>query len=1844
MSKMLGLMVILGACLAASEHLTCSVCDEGTYCFDDEKYVCPQFSSSLIQSGHVQNCTCLDGYFKVLDPTLQSNFSCLICPSDSYCNDNQKLNCPNFSISNTMSSIITDCKCKPGYSMSETGTCEECVAGKFKTVADNSACTPCPNNTYSDNTAAISVDVCQDCPLFSSSPSGSVSLTECECNTGYEAWGFQCVPTCNQFSSRSEEGGYCRCDAGYSGNDGGPPSYDTDCIACEAGHFKSIVGPTACQPCPEKTYSPVSGTITCIACHNHSFSLQGSTIHAQCVCEVGFEKVDATCSPCVPGFVKDDIGDHTCTVCNAGSFSLGAAALCTLCPPGQFQHSTGASECHNCVSGSSSLYGYAGCECNAGFEPVCDDCQVFLDDTNPPLLSPDASCSPCRVGYYKDIVYNRACDVCPAGKYTLAPGNDNSANCITCDGFTEDVAEGRVCSSCPDNSQALPGSTSITSCKCNAGFTGPNGGTCSACAPGTFKSSLGSALCQNCPAGSVDKGDVSLRDTSSNTCVECEAGKYSLTITHCEDCPANTQSPIGSADVSACICNIDYEKVNGVCSQCLAGYIKTVAGNELCTACGVATYDLNNACEPCPTNTSSPEASESISACTCIAGHTGNDGSPCASCEPGKFKPTTGSASCTACGPGTYYSGTAPYIYNHCVNCPFHSESPEASYSITQCICIPGYIREENICRDCSEGSYCPNQFTETQCNEGSSSAPTSSTSNDCICVPGYVGERNNCTRCPVDNYCSGDASQTACPQHSTTLTVGGKSSITDCICNPGFYESNNQCLVCLQDHYCFHDSLITCPGNSSALQQQGEEERCICNEYFRKDETVDTHCVQCGDELVCHGTVDGITDGVIEYCSQEQPGHPASTNVNQRCLCPPGSFCDDGQASDSCSETGELCNTCPNDFYCYDNRKYACILNAISPVNSSNVSACVCKPGYYRETDGSCLVCPIGSFCENEIRTACNSFDGQLTTHATASIYRSDCICSLGFFRHNTSDLCKWCPLDIFCPSETLTTLPNVGDCQPNEYTVNRGSHSQSQCKCDAGFFLSDEAGTASCLPCARGELCGGGEVIPEVCHIHNRTANIDHTACVCMEGFEQNENIQCAPCKPGFFKDIFGNHGCDLCPDGTYSFNTTTCLPCRVNSSSSADRLTCLCDAPLELHDDTCVLCGSNQYYDNGCQPCPDHSTTLGDLGELGVASCHCNSGYYFSVNLCLPCPPNSYEHQGQCQSCGAGAFSPEASQSVDACQCNATQCQQFVFDGNCSGACEVEPEPCSMCQLGYNKSHVSDIGNTDLCIQCPLHTYQDQLGQALCVDCDPTRMTLALGSTELDMCICQPGHEGGLATQSAACTQCNLGHFKADSGNFLCNRCPIGKFTDVVESIACTLCSEHGSTSGATFGANTTMSDASVSGSDCICNLGYFQNSQDSENLFCEQCHRGSYKSNKGMQTCDLCGVGDFIHTFGKDEVGAVSSTHCENCPTFAGQLEVEVSLVDLMDGITDCQCFPGHDTWSSSACQTCEDYEFKLGFNNDECQFCADGLYFVNHNQACEACDLIDATDSQRRHTLQAVNTGDSSLRWGQDEADCVCDLGHFRISDSCHQCAPGSYRNETEVLTCTPCAIDTYQEESAALGCKFCPTNSHTVATGRSSITDCRCDAGYELHPSEHRCIPCTAGTYAPHSTNVCQQCAENSYSLDIAAICTPCAANERSQAGSSQEGYCNCVPGFGGNVTHPLICTVCPYNTFSTGGVPLTDQRPVCTACPNFKNSPMQSTTASHCKCVPGYEDVGSDPLADCTPCINGQYSTGGENKACRLCGFGSISNPESAATSFSDCLCSAADGLLALT
>ena len=109
---------------------------------------------------------------------------------------------------------------------------------------------------------------------------------------------------------------------------------------------------------------------------------------------------------------------------------------------------------------------------------------------------------------------------------------------------------------CPDNSATIVVSAALFSasdCTCNAGYTGPDGGTCVACAAGTYKAGTGDAAC-----------DV---------------------------CPANSASPAGSTVSTACTCNAGYTGPDGgTCVACAAGTYKTVEGPSACNVCAAGKY------------------------------------------------------------------------------------------------------------------------------------------------------------------------------------------------------------------------------------------------------------------------------------------------------------------------------------------------------------------------------------------------------------------------------------------------------------------------------------------------------------------------------------------------------------------------------------------------------------------------------------------------------------------------------------------------------------------------------------------------------------------------------------------------------------------------------------------------------------------------------------------------------------------------------------------------------------------------------------------------------------------------------------------------------------------------------------------------------------------------------------------------------------------------------------------------------------------------------------------------------------------------------------------------------
>ena len=120
---------------ALGDHLQCSVCEAGSFCFADASTLCVEHSESPVGSRNASDCVCYPGYH-------EENRVCKRCPAGSYCPGNDAhVACPVNSFSPEFSSGIVDCECVAGFTgVAEVG-CVECAMGSFKTERGSAACT-----------------------------------------------------------------------------------------------------------------------------------------------------------------------------------------------------------------------------------------------------------------------------------------------------------------------------------------------------------------------------------------------------------------------------------------------------------------------------------------------------------------------------------------------------------------------------------------------------------------------------------------------------------------------------------------------------------------------------------------------------------------------------------------------------------------------------------------------------------------------------------------------------------------------------------------------------------------------------------------------------------------------------------------------------------------------------------------------------------------------------------------------------------------------------------------------------------------------------------------------------------------------------------------------------------------------------------------------------------------------------------------------------------------------------------------------------------------------------------------------------------------------------------------------------------------------------------------------------------------------------------------------------------------------------------------------------------------------------------------------------------------------
>lgn len=536
--------------LAATSMSTCSSC--------------PMYASTggLTGSDEATDCTCNAGYTGANGgtclacvtgtyKTASGAQACTLCPNNTYSSavaatlSSTCSACQANAVSVMGSDAYTDCHCLPGYLTNNIGlpnaTCTQCSAGSFNPTLGATTCSKCQGGYQSSSPGAVSSEQCVGCPVNTWSPTGAAQCEACPGNSSALAL--------------SDEITDCKCLAGYysvTGQDG------ATCQACPAGTFKPLPGAAACTQCPVNTYSTAlaaTSSSTCQACTNNAVSPVGSSSSSMCLCDLGFKIYIPTISnlarscgvsfnqPClaqVDSFRENGGCQGTTTTETCASFGTDNNEWTSFTTAAAFMDPQ---------------YGQAPMDSwwRVDFSrrmTVTDVKLIAKPKINWGQCGPNGAWHhPCIVGYEWTGPNMR-----------ITVGDTDSFN----------SPNNALCYTTPDESYG------IRTVTCTQPVTGrflfvhqrginTNGGSyhssgllafaevqpigrfadatneCLACTAGTYKDTLGSAACTNCPANTYS-GMSAARNVSV-----------------CTQCYTNSIAPAGSDDIYDCGCSSGYE-------------------------------------------------------------------------------------------------------------------------------------------------------------------------------------------------------------------------------------------------------------------------------------------------------------------------------------------------------------------------------------------------------------------------------------------------------------------------------------------------------------------------------------------------------------------------------------------------------------------------------------------------------------------------------------------------------------------------------------------------------------------------------------------------------------------------------------------------------------------------------------------------------------------------------------------------------------------------------------------------------------------------------------------------------------------------------------------------------------------------------------------------------------------------------------------------------------------------------------------------------------------------------------------------------------------------------------
>ena len=1242
--------------------------------------------------------------------------------------------------------------------------CMQCIPGKYKSEIANNVCVQCPSNTYLNYSGADDRSDCIDCPANMQSPWGTDAITGCICNVG------------------------------FYGPPGGP------CTRCQTGTYAAVAGQASCTACPANQDSP----------------LQSDEI-TDCACVQGYTGPNGgNCSKCDFNTYKTTTGNHSCTSCVVNTMTLQTGNSnpdSCICTPGYFQNysnlarSCGVFGTESCPVTSSTAptsawmqqWGFSGASItyiNDGVEDTKYVASVYPGENgNPNWYRIDLEKQSWLLGVYVLLAWNSP----ESNWWNFAIGDGTSWNSVG----------NNVCKSDFDRGLPVNGLekkwVTVTCDKIYKGrylyiykFNDPPKSVghlmvaevvpfgyldqCSNCLAGTYKPLPGPSQCTNC---AVHKYSTATAATSNTTC---------------QNCPANTVSASGSGVLTACKCNLGYTSPSGdglACDACVQGKYKTATGSQACTDCDLGKYSgavaLTTAtCTSCDLNQmTNGTGKDELADCRCNAGFTGNDGTHCFACDAGKYKPTTGDATCTLCPQDRYLTTTAATSGAACLACPTSSQAPTGSSAKAACICNMGYTGPGGSAGDppafiggtpdmtvpCGEN-------WNSNCNLAIYKPASRSDGYDAYQI--VSGHYTSTASVDAGSYTAAMSGWPTGSQYSQYFQVDLQSSRT---VTSGLWWGNmgeRRGSVRIGNTNVNTAAYRTLIANNPA-EYHPSFLGSLCAENLGATEHTYFTCISpiVGRYVYLLSNTPDIwflTDIILRgyngpwygYCNACVAGTYKPTNGSATCT-----NCVADTYSTVVAATSNTCVGCP--------------LYMQSAVASGAITNCKCNAGYTGSDGVLCVGCVAGKYktvvgsvlCSNcavnTFSTAVNKSDASCTTclsvttgpsqSLAGSALQTDCKCNMGYSGSDGST-CIACPLGAYKPSVGNATCSL---CPTNTYQPALARTASSDCLGCPDFSLSLQASDQL-------------------------------TDCECQSGYFGANGGTCSECYAGKFKPLKGPQDCDLCPNGTYSgvFAATSngvCDACQENSLSWAGSTVltdCKCDSGFFTENFGtptvyCRTCGNGTYNTHlnatACSKCAAglYSTAIG--AKTGEVCLKCTSGF-------------SGEGYAQCDACPPHATAEIASSFLTDCKCNPG------YTGPDGGTCEE-------CVTGKFKPY----NGSNECSNCPLHTYLPYTGASLeteCLDCYDNSITLQTGSATVYDCKCSIGYTSTVSGMDGnECEACTQGKYKNTTGHYPCALCPVNTYLDATGSTLISQCEQCFSDSVSNEGSPTVESCACVGG---------------------------------------------------------------------------------------------------------------------------------------------------------------------------------------------------------------------------------------------------------------------------------------------------------------------------------------------------------------------------------------------------------------------------------------------